>query len=161
METPTGLYDVIRGPRPPSHRWPLATPAQWRLRQPQVYSWDSPQRRWNSGPRVSVRTSCSFQQKEKLIQVGPVESAAIGGSFSCFRRVKFSREGSDREPFWLKPFLAQTIHCSSIRLRGLSCVWFAVSACCVGPIALLQKVETLDFFSCGVVFGCGHCRYQL
>ena len=30
------------------------------------------------------------------------------------------------KPFWLKPFLAQTIHCSSIRLRGLSCVWFGL-----------------------------------
>ena len=32
VETPSGWYDVIRGPRPPSHRWPLAT--QWRPRQP-------------------------------------------------------------------------------------------------------------------------------
>ena len=55
-------------------------------------------------PQVSPRTSCSFQGGGKWFQVEPrrevrgslVESAAIGGSFSCFRRRKFPREGGDR-----------------------------------------------------------------
>ena len=38
VETPSGWYDVIRGPRPPFHQWPLATSTQWRPRQPQVHS---------------------------------------------------------------------------------------------------------------------------
>ena len=43
---------------------------------------------------------------------------------------------SSGDPFWLKPFHAQTIHCCSVRLRGLSLafVWFCH---CVAFLAVL------------------------
>ena len=56
-------------------------------------------------PQVSARTRCSHQEGgRKCCQVepgqevrgSPVESSAIGGSFSCIRRRKFPREGGDR-----------------------------------------------------------------
>ena len=53
---------------------------------------------------VSARTRCSHPGGTRWFQVeprrevrgSPVESSAVGGSFSCFRRRKFPREGGDR-----------------------------------------------------------------
>ena len=46
--------------------------------------------------------------------------------------------------FWTnKPFLAQTIHCSSIRLRGFNCVWFGLfSLLCGAHWAHLHRGHT-------------------
>ena len=102
VETPSGWY-VVRGPRPPSHQWPLATSTQWRPRQPQVRSRFSPHRSWNSGPKSQPGRGVPTKEGGNGIKLNPdevrgspVESSAIGGSFSCIRRRKFPREGGDR-----------------------------------------------------------------
>ena len=76
VETPSGWYDVIRGPSPPSHQWPLATSTQWRPRQPQVQSWFSPQRRWNSGPKSQPGRGVPTKEGGNGIKLNPDEKCA-------------------------------------------------------------------------------------
>ena len=76
VETPSGWYDVIRGPRPPSHQWPLATSTQWRPRQPQVHSSFSPQRRWKSGPKFQPGRGVPTKEGGNGINLNPDEKCA-------------------------------------------------------------------------------------
>ena len=88
VETPSGWF-LIRGPRPPSHQWPLAT-TQFRPRQPQVHSWFSPQ--WRCRPQVSARTRCSHQGGNG-IKLNPDEKCAAAQL--KVRRLR-QLEGGDR-----------------------------------------------------------------
>ena len=72
VETPSGWFDIIRGPRPPSQKWPLARPAQWVPHQPPVHTW-VPQRRWN----VGVRWKFGHQQGgPSTVKLNPDEKCA-------------------------------------------------------------------------------------
>ena len=102
-----------------------ATPVQLRQRQPQVHSWVSPQSLWNSGPRSqsgqgvvpSKQGRDGFKMKPRReVRGSPVKSAANGGSFGCFRRRKFSREGSDRG--FLDPRIQAKVRPAEERLKS-------------------------------------------
>ena len=98
MEVPTGWVQILRGPRPPSQKWPIAQPMQ-RPRQPRVSP--VPQ-----GPRVpTVRVSpdgshdAARQKVEKLQQALAVMEDTGGVAVECLKaELEKAKKASQKPP---------------------------------------------------------------
>ena len=98
MEVPTGWVQILRGPRPPSQKWPMAQPVQ-RPRQPRVSP--VPQ-----GPRVpTVRVSpdgsrdAARQKVEKLQQALAVMEDTGGVAVECLKaELEKAKKASQKPP---------------------------------------------------------------
>ena len=71
METPSGWFEIIRGPRPPSQKWPNSKQAQWETRQPPEFGWVRQPRRWNAASRSSTQAARGPLQQSNSVSSGP------------------------------------------------------------------------------------------
>ena len=110
LDTPSGWYEVIRGPRPRSVQWPLAKPVQ--VRQSQVTP--GRQRRWEWGGSSRTRGP---PQQSSVPRLDPDERCAAAQTKVQSLEAALAAFGEEDSPEMdvLKDFLARAVEQAKVK----------------------------------------------